>query len=347
MDIRIGVVFHLNPFTRTPGIDLVRLKEISSGLAGQGFQVEIVAPVESPGIWQAGLKVVPLAVLDEVGRYDLLKTCYHQSIRLIGNHRGPVISRIVRVVDEELPRRDRNRAELLRCQELIAQRSSAVALNNEYNAERWRARYGPTRPILLTPTGCPAEIPEPGLSPYEPGERVVLFLGSIAAEHMAGMLNSAARGLAGTARVHLLGLNKTGMYGQEIELEPSLIVHPPRPEAEIWDFLHHADLGLALATGAEPFDNDISKIYNYLRAGLPVLSEEPILQNRMILKSGLGAVFPHGQAAAMIARAESLLKDPPARKLRRAAAVGVAKSEAWSTRAETYARFIRNLIDRS
>ncbi|MBW1712452.1 MAG: hypothetical protein JRJ59_04830, partial [Deltaproteobacteria bacterium] len=195
---------------------------------------------------------------------------------------------------------------------------------------------------VLTPTGCPARIPALGANPFPPGERVILFLGSLAANHMAEMINQAARKLAGRARIHLVGLNKTQLYGPRAELDPLIIVHRERPEEEVWDFIRWADLGLALATGRLAFDNDVSKIYNYLRGGLPVLSEAPILQNKLIRETGLGAVFKFGDGDDLVAQALKLLAHPPAGRERVMAFM--AQSHSWETRVETYVRLMKDIL---
>ncbi len=342
--MKVGIIFHENPFTRAPGIDLVRLRAIAGGLMRRGMEVEVAAPVPGPGVWQEGIAVVPHGVLERPGRYDLVKTCYHQSVRFLGAHQGPVVARIVRVVDEKLPRRDEEtRRELMACQEIIAARARAVALNNGLNAERWLARYGDGQRIVLTPTGCPAAIPDPGPSPYPPDEPAVLFLGSLASAHMAGMLNAAAGQLKGRARVHLLGANKTGLYGEELPLRPEIILHPPRPEEEIWDFIRFARLGLALATADLAFDNDVSKVYNYLRGGLPVLCEEPILQGELVRETGLGAVFPFGDEDRMTREALRLL-DAPWGDRRRKTMDLMAREHSWDNRVRTYAALFRELL---
>ena len=341
--MKVCVLFHENPFARAPGIDLVRLRAIAGGLIRRGIEARVVAPVEEPGVWQEGIRVLPLEVLDRAGRFDLVKTCYHQSIRYLGAHQGPVVSRIVRVVDQHLPKRDdKTRRELTACQEIIADRARTVALNNGLNAERWRALYGQGQQIVLTPTGCPADLPPAGENPYPGGEKAVLFLGSLASAHMAEMLNAAAEGLQGRARVHLLGANKTGLYGEEVPLHPEIILHRPRPEEEIWGFIRFARLGLALATADLAFDNDVSKVYNYLRGGLPVLCEEPILQGGLVRKTGLGAVFPFGDKAAMITLAQKLV-DQSWEGKREAAMEFMAGVHSWDNRVETYVKLFREL----
>jgi len=344
--MRIAVLFHHDPLTRAPGIDLVRLGSVALELAKAGHRVEVVAPVKARSPWQDGLKVMPLEVMEEEGRYDLVKTCYHQSILNLGRHRGPVVSRLVRVVDRVHPRRDqRFREELLDCQARIAGRAQAVAFNNRLNAGRWEELYGRSQRIVLTPTGCPASLPVPGPDPYPPGPPPVLFLGSVSSDHMARMLNRAAALLKGSAAIHLVGLNKTGLYGdREQALHPAITVHPPRPEAEVWDFIRHARAGLALAANDQPFDNDVSKIYNYLRGGLPVVLEEPILQAGLVRETGLGGVFGHGRAEEMESLVKGLLAEPPDRDRRTRTMELMARDHSWAARVRVYLDLFPSLV---
>ncbi len=342
--MRVGVVFHENLFERAPGVDLVRLRAIAGGLNNRGVKTEIIAPVDKPGVWEDGLLVRPLDVLnDRPERYDLLKTSYHHSIRLIGRFRGPVVSRLVRIVDQVRPKHDeRQRAELLACQAEVAGRAQAVALNNEVNKERWLKHYGRKQEIVLTPTGCPAELPPLGKNPYRGDKPVILFLGSASAGRMIEHLNGLAERLADRAEVHLIGRNKTELYGEYRALSPRIIQHGQLPEAETWDFIRHADLGLALAYGPDPFENDIAKIINYLRGGLPVLAEERLIQNELIAELAMGRFFAYGDLDDLTAKARALLSDPPPFD-RAAAARYAAENHSWESRVEVYLKLFERL----
>jgi len=345
--VRIGIVFHKNPFAPAAGIDVVRLRALAGGLIRRGINAEIVSPVEKEGLLDGIIPVRGLSVLDRPDCYDLVKTSYHYSIELLGRYRGPVVSRIVRVVDGKLPERDEPfREKLLRCQDLIRARASAVALNNAENQERWRRLYGDHPATVLVPTGCPAKIPPVRGNPYSPDERVILFLGSLAAERMVRILNEAARRLADVARFHLVGLNKACMYGgdESCRLDPLIVDHGEIPEDRAWDYIRHADIGLALATGPHPFDNDVSKILNYLRGGLPVLSEEPILNNDLIRATGLGRTFGHGDLAGLVSAALDLLGNLPLD--RKEAAQGfMIREHSWDRRVGVYADLFRRILD--
>jgi glycosyltransferase involved in cell wall biosynthesis len=344
--MRVAIVFHKNPFGPPVGIDLVRLRAVAGALSRKGIEVEIVAPVDREGELEKGIPVRGLAVLRQSGRYDLVKTCYHQSIMLVEDYKGPVVSRIVRVVDQKLPERDDDSREtLLACQERIKTRASALALNNIENAFRWSELYGDGLPIVLTPTGCPAEIPASRGNPFENGKPVVLFLGSLAAVRMVQMLNHAARRLQGLAEVHLVGLNKACMYGgdEECLLDPLVIDHGERMESEVWDYIRHAAVGLALATGPHAFDNDVSKILNYLRGGLPVLSEEPILNNDLVHETRYGETFEFGDVDMMIEEAISLIEHPPTER-REDVMRFMATEHSWDKRVETYVELFNRIL---
>ncbi|MBI4965922.1 MAG: glycosyltransferase [Desulfomonile tiedjei] len=344
--MRVGIVFHKNPFGPPTGIDLVRLRAVATALTGKGIEVEIVAPVERERELEEGIPVRALSVLRQSGRYDLVKTCYHQSIMLVEDHKGPVVSRIVRVVDHKLPERDDAfRATLLSCQERIRTRASALALNNIENEHRWRGLYGSELPIVLAPTGCPATIPPSRGNPFNRNLPVVLFLGSLAAPRMVHTLNHAARRLRGKAEVHLVGLNKACLYGgdEDCSLDPLVIDHGERSESDVWDYIRHAAMGLAVATGPHGFDNDVSKILNYLRGGLPVLSEEPILNNDLVRQTQYGETFDFGDMDMLVQKALDLLENPPTERREQVMSF-MAEEHSWDRRVETYVELFNRIL---
>jgi hypothetical protein len=336
--MKIGMVFHKDPWAPPAGIDLVRLRALARGLNDRGWPTEIVAPVSREGVLPDVAPVKPLRALGRPGRYDLVKASYHFSMELLAEYAGPVICRIVRVVDDTLPERDEGaRERLLHCQELIRQRAVALVLNNHENEVRWRRLYGPEPRIAIIPNGCPSVIPAPGPNPYGPDQPAVLFLGSVAAGRMVEMLNHAAERLAGKARVHLVGVNKAALYGAhgDAALHESIICHGERVEHDVWNYIHHARVGLALATGPHPFDNDVTKIISYLRGGLPVLGEEPILNNDLVRQTGYGLTFAHGNAREMAANAVQLIDRAPLAG-RESVMTFMAKEHSWQRRVSSY-----------
>jgi len=343
--VRIGIVFHKDPFAAPTGIDLVRLRAIAGGLRHRGIDAEIVAPVPKEGVIGDAIPVRPLEVLCQREAYDLVKTCYHYSAELVREYEGPLVCRIVRVVDHESPKRDEpNRRRLMACQDFIRERAAALILNNRENRERWRHLYGDEPPVVLVPTGCPAEIPRLGPNPFAVGEDVILFLGSLGAPRMVQLVNEAARRLADRCRVHLVGLNKTRMYGgSEHPLDPLVVDHGELPENEVWDYIRYARIGLAIAAGSDPFDNDISKIVSYIRGGLPALAEERIVTNSLVHDTGYGRTFAFDDPADLVAGARELLDNPPNHE-RDLAVEYVIREHSWDRRVEVYVELFSRLI---
>jgi glycosyltransferase involved in cell wall biosynthesis len=344
--VKIGIVFHKNPVAAPSSIDLIRLKAISKGLINRGMETEILAPVEKDSSIDGIVPVRRLSFL-KYGSYDLVKTCYHFSIDLIHGHEGPVVSRIVRVVDDRLPERDEAmREHLLRCQTKIRERASCVIVNNAENEKRWYMLYGPVPPVMCVPTGCPSVIPLPEKNPFDPDEKVVLFLGSLAAPRMIPIINDIARRLDGIAKVHFIGSDKSYLYGKNREdaLSHLIIQHGVLPEDRIWNYIFYANIGLAIATGPYPFDNDMSKIFSYLRGGLPVLSEEPIINNMLISETGFGLTFQYDNMEDLTEKVMLLLRNPPLEK-RRTVMDFMAYEHSWEHRVDAYVKLFHALTE--
>ncbi|MEI8183092.1 MAG: hypothetical protein WCG29_10350 [Desulfomonile sp.] len=344
--MRIGIIFHKNPLGPPTGIDLVRLRAIAGGLRRKGIDAEIIAPIERESLLDGFIPVRPPAALDKPGSYDLVKTSYHYSILLLGKFTGPVVSRIVRVVDDRLPERDEPfREKLLQCQKIISARARVVSLNNIENLQRWNHFFGGSQRTILVPTGCPATIPVPHENPFSRKTAPVLFLGSIAAPRMIQMLNDAARNLEGLYTIHLVGANKTLMYGGRgwsPPLDERIVDHGEISEEKIWDYIRHASVGLALATGPHAFDNDLAKIYNYLRGGLPVLSEEPVLNNHLIRQTNFGKIIGYGDVNGLVAGVQELVTKPPAHG--QEVMDFMVREHSWEKRVETYIELFETLL---
>ena len=307
------------------------------------MQVDIVAPVEKMSRTAGGVPVYPLHHLQNGARYDVLKTCYHFSIELIGNFVGPVVSRIVRVVDDALPERDMVwRERLMKCQEMIRERSSVVVLNNWENARRWRTFYRKPASVMLIPTGCPSILPRKGKSPYDHDEPAILFLGSLASPRIVAMINALAAGLQDIARLHHIGLSKSHLYGQgeAWELSPLIVRHGELPEETIWNYIRHARVGLAIAPGPHPFDNDLSKIYSYLRGGLPVLTEEHIVNNELVRDLDWGAVFRYGDVEDAMAKAVMVMGKRWCGREKQVM-THMAREHAWENRVDQYLKLFQ------
>ncbi len=159
-------------------------------------------------------------------------------------------------------------------------------------------------------------------------------------------LNRLAAALAGRARIHLVGRNKSGLYGRLRRLSPLVADHGEKPSRAVWDYLRWAEAGLALAVGPEPFDNDSSKVLHYLRAGLPVACEAPILQGSLAAGLGLGRVAPYADPAGLAAALGELLANPPSPARRGRARRIMARDHAWGRTVTAYLELFARLTGR-
>lgn len=345
--MRIALVFHKNPFAPPAGIDLVRLRAISKGLNTRGIQTDIIAPVSAPGVLEGNVRVRGIESLEDPLAYDLVKTCYHDSISLVPPSQKNIVSRIVRVVDNLLPERDfRFRFRLLECQEMIRDRACAVIFNNEENRSRWKSLYGGSALTELVPTGCPSLTPAHGNPPYQTNKKILLFLGSIAATRMVRVMNELAERVSDDAEIHLVGLNKTFLYGggSESKLSPLIVDHGEKTERETWDYIYNAHVGLAFATGPLPFDNDLSKIYSYLRAGLPVLSEKPVLNNKLVEELRYGATFEYDDIEGLVSNCRRILANPPLERRELVMRIMIS-NHSWDERVSRYVRLFKTILN--
>jgi len=95
-------------------------------------------------------------------------------------------------------------------------------------------------------------------------------------------------------------------------------------------------VGVVLARGAVQHD-EASKLYYYLRAGLPVVSEAPVPNNHLITESGAGLIAPFGDDAVMAELIEAATRR---RWDARAARAYVLAHQTWDRRVEVYERLL-------
>ena len=105
-----------------------------------------------------------------------------------------------------------------------------------------------------------------------------------------------------------------------------------------WDYLRHANVGVVVAAGPFMHNNESTKIYHYLRAALPVVSEAGFPNDHVVTESGLGEVVPNGDMTFM---AERVVAAARANWDRDAALAYVLGNHTWDCRAATYDRVIR------
>ncbi|MFQ5653941.1 MAG: glycosyltransferase [Planctomycetota bacterium] len=339
----VAITFSQNAAPALSWMHLIRWVEIGNELRKHGVAVHLVTdrrPVRS----LQGLPLLDAAEVDW-GRYDVIKTCFPRSIDLVPEH-PCIFARMGRPADDDdSPFVGSPSAHVIRQQRRIRDSARYVVFHNPRHGERWRRIYGDRPEQLLVPTGCPETIPPPIKDPYPPGRRVALFCGSLTTPHMVNLLNQIAerlhRSREGVA-VHLLGRNLIHRPGSsELGLEKDLIhTHPPTSETEAWQYLLHADVGLALAHSNEARESEQAKIYYYLRAGLPVVTESTIPTRHLVEESGHGRIVPPNNPEAFAEGVLSALSIPPRQPtvMRQ-----MADLHGWHRRTAVYLRAINQL----
>jgi glycosyltransferase involved in cell wall biosynthesis len=107
---------------------------------------------------------------------------------------------------------------------------------------------------------------------------------------------------------------------------------------DVWSYFGHARVGVVVSAGPFMHNNESTKIYHYLRAGLPVVSESGFPNDDVIRQSGLGFVVDNGDMAGMAHRIEQAAT---ATWDRPRAVRYIIENHTWDTRVEVYERLFQ------
>lgn len=355
-NIKIATVYlkyPINTFTAF-SMDTVRWIRISEGFADKGYQVDMIVNIKARAK-QIGpnLRMVPYSQVDW-NKYDVIKTLFHCGFKsLIEECKDHpfIISKLGSVVGSEeiegVHFHNDKRKELYNIQREIAKKSRFVTILTKESKDLWCKEFGNDN-VLLVPTGVDKEIPPPKKNPYRKfKERIALFMGNIYGKDPSSgeiaqkdinlmwqhRLNSIGRLLKRKGiRLCFVGMGDTGM------LNHTYVTYMGSMENDkMWDYQYYADVGLALAEG-EKQHNERSKIYYYLRTGLPVVSEAPIPNNNLIQETGLGFIADYGNDS-MIA---NMVEEAIYKRWNRKRAISyILKNHTWDKRAEIYDRLLK------
>jgi hypothetical protein len=236
------------------------------------------------------------------------------------------------------------RERLFAIQQRIARTSSLVTLLTPESEALWRSCFPRTR-TLLVPGAADATLPGLGRDPYpRRWPRRCLFAGNVydrgsqpeAHETLTLKLDRlgqllAARGI----RLFVAGVGDTRALERK-----HVTVLGPVPYDACWGYLAFAGAGLVLALGAHKNHNESTKIYHYLRAGLPVVCESGFPNESLVTAAGLGFLVPNGDLEGLADRVGAALDSSWDRD---AAVRFVLRGHTWDHRAETYERWLRSL----
>ena len=327
------------------GMGEMRFVRMAEALARRGHEVDLVLDGTSPRLLAANLRAMPYRSV-RWADYDVIKTFFHlgfSSLVEAGGADHPfIVSKLGSVVGREQTAGvhfyGAVRERLFEVQEAIARTSRFVTVLTDESARLWQSEHG-SPPLLRVPTGVDAVIPPAGPNPYERlaiDGPVAFFAGNLYTRAHQAEVNELWQD-----RLNRIGhrLRRRGVrlvaagHGDTERLDPAAVLHVGSLEASaIWDWQRHAAVGLVLAQGPVQ-DNESSKIYYYLRSGLPVVCESPVPNAWLVRDTGHGAIVGYDDVETFAAAAADLaLRPPPARGV----AQFMVESHSWDVRAATY-----------
>lgn len=355
-NIKIATVYARDPISRlkTYTMDVIRWFKISEALAGKGFNVDIIINHgQTVRRITPQLRYVPYSKVNW-NKYDVIKTLFHEGFESLiseggGNHPF-VISKLGSIVGGKkvsgVHFYGNTRKKLYATQKEINSKSKYITILTEASKNLWENEFGKKNNILLVPTGVDSKIPPPMSNPYKKfKEKIVLFTGNIYGNGPFGgvaqeninrkwqyRLNAIGKLLKRKEiRLCFLGVGDTNL------LNPKYVTYMGCVENnKIWDYHYYADVGLVLAEG-ERQHNEKSKIYYYLRAGLPVVSEAPVPNNNLIKEARLGLIATYCNNRMLV----DLIEEAIHKKWDKNGAINyIVKNHTWDKRAEIYVKTI-------
>jgi glycosyltransferase involved in cell wall biosynthesis len=344
-----------------PAVEMgyIRWHRMSAALASLGHTVDIASAELRRRVFRTiepvapNLRIVPISQV-RWREYDAVKTHYHHGFQTLERYGGANHQFLIAHLGSVVGRTDmegiffygRRREELYRVQERIDRVSRYVSLLSAPAERLWRSCFQTDRNILLVPGAASAEIPGPRRSPYPRGGRSpCVFVGSLynrkrssqpeAHRRLANKLNRLGALLHERgARLYVVGA------GDDRSLNRRFVTYCGAvPYEDSWDYIHFAAVGTVLTAGGPMHNNESTKIYHYLRAGLPVVSEAGFPNDNVVLESGLGHVVENGALDVM---AERILEAAHASWDRERAIRYILDNHTWEKRAEIYDRILRS-----
>jgi hypothetical protein len=349
--LRIATVYKRDDFSRfAPAkMSTIRWLRMSEGLAALGHRVDMI--MNGNGLGHSAtpnLRSIAFADVDW-NSYDVIKTLFHSGFESLseeggGNHPF-IISKLGSVVGKHdtdgVYFFNHEREHLYRIQEQIRERSRYVTLLTAASRRLWESLFGNADNLLHVPTGVDREVPAANDNPYKQfREPIAVYAGNIygATQPEMNMLWS--------DRLNRLGslLRKKGIRlcfvgtGHVDRLDRSAVtVMNEVDNREVWDYKHFASVGLVLAQG-QTQHNESSKLYYYLRAGLPVVSEAPVPNNFLIHATGMGHIADYDDDQTIVEMVESAVdREWP----RQEGIEYVVTHHSWDQRVATYDEVIR------
>jgi hypothetical protein len=338
----------------------IRWLKISQALSERGHQVDIATNEKAfGGAWwrrkseicmSPNLRRIPLGSV-RWRDYDAVKTLFHWGFETLEQYGGASHPFIISKLGSVVGPADMDgiyfygdvRKKLYSTQERINRISKYITLLSNPAKDLWEDCFGPKQNILLVPGAVDRIIPSASSDPYpQDGRPRCLFAGHIYVPQVQGQaniaivnkLNRLGELLAGRGvRLYVIGSGDVKRLDSEWVSYLGVV-----PYSETWNYLHFASAGLVVSAGSHMHNNESSKIYHYLRAGLPVVSEQGFPNDYLIDQSGLGFSCKSGDMELL---AETIDRAIHTKWDRDAAVRYILNHHTWDTRVETYHQLMR------
>jgi hypothetical protein len=353
---RIVMVYNTQRIRIAEPTEMARIQmlETARALVRLGHAVDIATAeltmelTRRPIAMQARLRRVPLSSV-RWREYDVVETNFHQGWETLARYRGTSHPFIIAKLGSVVGATDmagiyyygRDRERMYVTQRAIHDGARFVTLLTKQAQTLWTESFGPRAGHLLVPGAAATSIPEVGPDPFPPRQKPrVIFSGNLyqnsqpeANRVLVDKLNALGARLAPHAQLFFAGPGN-------IERLDRTVVHylGVAPYVASWQHMFHADVGIVVSAGAFMHNNESTKIYHYLRAGLPTVSEAGFPNDDVVRDSGLGFVVPSDDMDAM---AENIVEATQTTWNRDAAVRFILDHHTWDARARIYDDVIR------
>ena len=336
----------------------IRWYRMSAALAALGHSVDIASAELRRRVFRTvetvapNLRIVPLSRV-RWEDYDAVKTLFHSGFETLEHCGGADHRFIIAKLGSVVGPTDmggvffygRQREEMYHTQERIARAAKYVTLLSQPAVDLWQRSHGTTSKVLVVPGAVSAVIPERKRNPYpRDGRTPILFAGNFYSRHRGSQpeahqtLTEKLNRLGALLHQHAARLYVVGT-GDRRSLDPRYVSYCGEvPYEDSWDYLHFASVGVVVTAGGRMHNNESTKIYHYLRAGLPIVSEAGFPNDNVVVESGLGHVVENGDLETMVERIQESLRTPWDRE---SAIRYTLARHTWEKRAEVYDRVLR------
>ncbi len=335
----------------------IQMLESASALARCGHDVDIATAElrlqfrRAPEQVADRVRRVPISRV-RWGDYDVVETNFHQGWETLKRYHGTAHPFIIAKLGSVVGAADmpgiyfygRTRQEMFETQREIHAGARYITLLSQPAQALWAQTHGARDGHLLVPGAAAASIPRKGPDPLpKRGTIRVLFSGNVydraqpeANRVLVDKLNALGQRLAPHASLLFAG------PGRVDRIDPRFVTYLGAVPYELsWQHMYHADVGVVVSAGAFMHNNESTKIYHYLRAGLPTVSEAGFPNDHVLLESGLGRVTPSDDMDRLSAE---VLDAARAEWDRDAGVQYILTNHSWDARMRRYDEVIRRSV---